>query len=153
MAFCATCGREAQEADRFCARCGTALGDATDEAPIEQAGPERSLWTGAPSKVFNPIEGVSVDYELTTERLRISQGILTRTHDEVELTRVRDVIVEQSLSQRAIGVGNVRVVASDATTPEILLHDVAEPMQVKELIRNAVREQRRKLRVRNFEDI
>jgi uncharacterized membrane protein YdbT with pleckstrin-like domain len=109
------------------------------------------IWEGAPYGLLNPIESHAIRWELTTERLRVIRGILNRSTDEVELTRVRDVSYEQSLTQRALGIGNVVVVSVDATAPMLVLHDVAEPEQVKEHIRQAVREQRQRLRVRQLE--
>jgi uncharacterized membrane protein YdbT with pleckstrin-like domain len=109
------------------------------------------LWEGAPHGLLNPIETHAVRWELTTERLRIIRGLLSRSTEEIELTRVRDVAYEQSLTQRALGIGTVTVVAADTDTPQVQLHDIVEPEQVKELIRQAVREQRQRLRVRQFE--
>jgi len=100
---------------------------------------------------LNPIESHAIHWELTTERLRVVRGILGRSTEEVELTRVRDVAYEQSLAQRALGIGTITVVGTDATSPTVVLHDVAEPETVKELIRQAVRDQRRRLRVRQVE--
>ena len=112
---------------------------------------ETTLWEGAPHGLLNPIETHAIRWELTSERLRVVRGILSRSTEEVELTRVRDVSFEQSLAQRALGIGTVTVVGTDATAPEIVLHDVEEPEQVKELIRQAVRDQRRRHRVRQVE--
>jgi uncharacterized membrane protein YdbT with pleckstrin-like domain len=124
--------------------------------PVEPAEPaepaeEAILWEGAPHGLLNPIEAHAIRWVLTTERLRIVRGLLSRSTEEIELTRVRDVSFEQSLAQRALGIGNVTVVGTDATAPEVVLHDVEEPEQVKELIRQAVREQRRRHRVRQVE--
>jgi membrane protein YdbS with pleckstrin-like domain len=79
------------------------------------------------------------------------RGLLSRSTEEVELTRVRDVSYEQGLAQRALGIGTVAVIGTDATTPTIKLHDVDEPEQVKELIRQAVRDQRQRQHVRQIE--
>jgi uncharacterized membrane protein YdbT with pleckstrin-like domain len=88
---------------------------------------------------------------LTTERLRVVRGILSRSTEEIELARVRDVSYEQSLAQRALGIGTITLIGTDATAPMVMLHDIEEPEQVKELIRQAVRDQRRRQRVRQVE--
>ncbi len=162
MPYCGGCGRQHEDDDRFCARCGRALvADAVapppapmpPPAPVDLPAPpvETTLWEGTPHGLLNPIESHAIRWVLTTERLRIVRGILSRSTDEVELTRVRDVAYEQSLAQRALGIGTVTVVGTDATTPEVVLHDVEDPEQVKELIREAVRDQRRRNRVRQVE--
>jgi len=163
MPYCPGCGHQHADDDRFCAQCGRALAsDAVAPAratpapaplpaePVEP-GEETVLWEGAPHGLLNPIETHAIRWVLTTERLRVVRGLLNRSTEEVELTRVRDVAFEQSLAQRALGIGNVTVVGTDATAPEVVLHDVEEPEQVKELIRQAVRDQRRRHRVRQVE--
>ncbi|MCC7369409.1 MAG: PH domain-containing protein [Chloroflexi bacterium] len=118
--------------------------------PAAPAG-EEILWEGTPHGLLNPIETHAIRWVLTSQRLRIVRGLLSRATEEVELTRVRDVAYEQSLAQRALGIGTITVVGTDATSPTVVLHDVEEPEQVKELIRQAVQEQRRRYRVRQVE--
>jgi len=120
------------------------------EAPPAPA-EEVILWEGTPHGLLNPIETHAIRWVLTTQRLRVVRGILSRSTEEVELTRVRDVAVEQSLAQRALGIGTITVVGTDATSPTLILHDVSEAEEVKELIRQAVQEQRRRYRVRQVE--
>src|SRR5215207_8543359 len=166
MPYCPGCGNQHAADDRFCARCGRALApDAVAPAqpapapvrapaePVEPAGPavETILWEGAPHGLLNPIETHAIQWVLTTERLRVVRGLLNRSTEEVELIRVRDVSFEQSLAQRALGIGTVTVVGTDATAPMVVLHDVEEPEAVKEMIRQAVRDQRRRHRVRQVE--
>lgn len=166
MPYCGGCGRQHADDDRFCARCGRALVDDAvapspppspervgARTPVESSDPvtETTVWEGAPHGLLNPIEKHAIRWVLTTERLRVVRGILSRATDEVELTRVRDVAYEQSLAQRTLGIGTVTVVCTDATTPEVILHDIEDPEQVKELIRETVRDQRRRHRVRQVE--
>ena len=160
MPYCPGCGHQHTDDDRFCAKCGRGLApDAV--APAQPAPPpayaptepamETIVWEGAPHGLLNPIETHAIRWVLTTERLRVVRGLLSRSTEEVELTRIRDVSFEQSLGQRALGIGTVTVVGTDATAPTVVLHDVDEPEQVKELIRQAVRDQRRRHRVRQVE--
>jgi uncharacterized membrane protein YdbT with pleckstrin-like domain len=121
------------------------------EQPASAAPGEHPLWEGTPHGLLNPIESHAIRWELTSERLRIIRGLLNRSTEEIELTRVRDVSYEQSLAQRALGIGTITVVSTDTTAPKLLLHDVDEPEQVKEMIRQAVRDQRRQQRVRQVE--
>jgi uncharacterized membrane protein YdbT with pleckstrin-like domain len=112
---------------------------------------ETTLWEGTPHGLLNPIEAHAIRWVLTTERLRVVRGILNRSTEEVELMRIRDVAYEQSLAQRALGIGTVTLVGTDMTSPEVVLHDIEDPEQVKEMIRQAVRDQRRRNRVRQVE--
>jgi membrane protein YdbS with pleckstrin-like domain len=162
MPYCPGCGHQHADNDRFCAKCGRPFMDGAVPAAAPQppapvpAAPvapavEVVLWEGTPHGLLNPIESHAIRWIVTSQRLRVVRGILSRSTDEVELTRVRDVSVEQSLAQRALGIGTVTVVGTDATTPMVVLHDIEEPEAVKEVIRQAVQEQRRRYRVRQVE--
>src|SRR5205809_356177 len=122
-------GHQPAAAERFSARCARALPPDTVPPPPPQppstlpAPPppslppapvaEQLIWEGTPHGLLNPIESHAIRWELTTERLRVVRGLLNRSTEEVELTRVRDVSCEQSLAQRALGIGNVTVVSAD----------------------------------------
>jgi len=85
----------------------------------------------------------SADYRLTNERLFLRRGIIARNVDELELYRVRDVTFTQGLLQRIMGVGNVNVTSTDASTPVLTLRGVGAPEQIKEAIRTASRASRK----------
>ena len=89
------------------------------------------------------IEKLSIRYRLTTHRLFIETGILSRELNEIELVRVDDVAVRQNLIQRIFNVGVITVIAPhDQTEPRLELQGIENPIEVKELIRNHVRRRR-----------
>ncbi len=90
-------------------------------------------------------------YELTTQRLRITRGILNRRLDELELYRVKDYVMEQPFLLRLLGLGNITIVTSDATTPTVALRAVAGVAGVREKLRNAVQAERDRKRVRELD--
>src|SRR5687767_612819 len=58
-------------------------------------------------------------YEVTTERLRLTTGILTRRTDELELYRVRDVTLVEPIWIRLFDCGNIIVTTNDTSTPTV----------------------------------
>jgi uncharacterized membrane protein YdbT with pleckstrin-like domain len=90
-------------------------------------------------------------YELTTQRLKIYHGILTRRLDEVELYRVKDYVLEQPLLLRLLGLGHVTLVTSDAITPSVKLRAIARAAIVREQLRTAVQAERDRKRVREID--
>jgi membrane protein YdbS with pleckstrin-like domain len=86
----------------------------------------------------------SCRYRLTTQRLFIRRGWLARHVDELELYRVKDVVVDQGVLQRVLGYGTVTVLSDDDTTPEVDLVRISSPIKVKELIRTQYRAARRR---------
>ena len=90
-------------------------------------------------------------YRLTTQRLFVRRGWLTKHEDELELYRVKDVRVDQGFLQRVLRYGTVTVLADDDTTPEVDLVSVSRPTQVKEMLRTQYRAARQREGVRPTE--
>ncbi|MBS5666564.1 MAG: PH domain-containing protein [Firmicutes bacterium] len=87
-------------------------------------------------------------YQMSEDRLFLSQGFLNIKDDEVLLYRVRDIDTRRNLFQRLFGVGTITVLSSDRTTPTLVLKNVKDPLFVKELIHKQVEEMKLKRRVR-----
>jgi uncharacterized membrane protein YdbT with pleckstrin-like domain len=90
-------------------------------------------------------------YELTTQRLKITQGVLNRTVGEVELYRIKDTSLVEPFWMRVFGRGNVVLLTSDRSTPEIVVEAVADAEQVREKIRAQVEAVRDTKRVREID--
>lgn len=93
----------------------------------------------------------SCSYRLTTERLFVRRGWLAKQVNELELYRVKDVVVDQRAVQRLLGFGTITVLADDDSTPAVVLAGVAAPVAVKEMIRNQYRSARQREGVRPTE--
>jgi uncharacterized membrane protein YdbT with pleckstrin-like domain len=90
-------------------------------------------------------------YELTSQRLRIRAGILNKKVDELELFRVRDYTMDQPLLLRMVGLGNLTLITSDATTPSLVMRAIPGVEAVREKLRNAVQNERDRKRVRQMD--
>lgn len=77
-------------------------------------------------------------YRVTSRTVDVERGVLDRKIDTIQLWRVRDVEFRQTLSQRMFGVGTIRLVTRDATTPEVTLEGVADARSVFEELKRAV---------------
>ena len=87
-------------------------------------------------------------YALSEDRLFLKRGFLNVHQDEVVLYRVRDLRVSQSLWQRIFGVGTVTVVSTDKSIPELVLKNIRQPNEVKELIHEYVEKMKIERRMR-----
>jgi uncharacterized membrane protein YdbT with pleckstrin-like domain len=87
-------------------------------------------------------------YELTTQRFRITRGILNRQLDELELYRVKDYVMTQPLLLRMLGLGNIHLLSSDASTPSVAIRAIAGVEDVREKFRTSVQSERDRKRVR-----
>lgn len=90
-------------------------------------------------------------YELTTQRLRITTGILNRRLDELELYRVKDYVLEEPLLFRMLKLGNLNIVTSDSSSPLIAMHAISDVHDVREKLRAAVQSERDRKRVREMD--
>jgi len=81
----------------------------------------------------------SVRYALSSQRLTIISGLLSKRTDELELFRVKDVLVTQSMWQRLLNYGSVTILSTDDSTPHLTMAGLRAPLQVKEMLRDAYR--------------
>ncbi|MFN9370134.1 MAG: PH domain-containing protein [Planctomycetia bacterium] len=90
-------------------------------------------------------------YELTTERLRVTHGILSLDVDDIELYRIKDIHVRQPILQRVCGLGSILVWSTDVTLPRCRIHaqPIATVRELREQIRMLAEEIRDRKVVRN----
>lgn len=87
-------------------------------------------------------------YAMSEDRLFTSVGFLSIKDDEILLYRVRDLDTSRNLWQRLFKVGTVTVISSDKTMPTMVLKNIKNPVEVKEMIHSMVEECKLKRRVR-----
>jgi uncharacterized membrane protein YdbT with pleckstrin-like domain len=90
-------------------------------------------------------------YEITSQRVKITTGLLSRNTSELELYRVRDYTVVEPFWLRLVGCGNVVLATADRTNPQVVLHAVPRPAALKDQIRTHTERMRRLRGVRDFE--
>ncbi|HUQ82891.1 MAG TPA: PH domain-containing protein [Gemmatimonadaceae bacterium] len=90
-------------------------------------------------------------YVLTTERLRVTTGILSTVTEDLELRRVRDSVILRPFWARVAGLGHVQIMSADASTPRVMLHAIKDPDGVQTKIRSIVQTQWAKFNVRQME--
>jgi uncharacterized membrane protein YdbT with pleckstrin-like domain len=83
-------------------------------------------------------------YELTTRRLRVREGIVTRRGRDIPLVRINDVSFEKGLLDRLLGAGRL-VVESAGEHGQILLNDIPHVEQVQGTLFRLVEEEQRRL--------
>jgi membrane protein YdbS with pleckstrin-like domain len=86
----------------------------------------------------------TVHYSLTTQRFVHERGLLWRQVDRIETIDIDDVTVSQGPIERMLGVGTVRVMSSDKTSPEFQLVGIEDVRRVATIIDEARRNERRK---------
>ncbi|MCC7003627.1 MAG: PH domain-containing protein [Gemmatimonadaceae bacterium] len=137
---------------------------------------ETQVWTGRPSQIANlgafvwcallcwlviPIFVAmwryllvrTMRYELTTQRFRVTSGVLARRTDDVELFRIKDSALTQTLFQRLFGLATISMATSDESSPVAVIASIpaGRARELREEIRNLVEDLRDRKRVREVD--
>jgi uncharacterized membrane protein YdbT with pleckstrin-like domain len=91
----------------------------------------------------------STHYRVTTQRVVVDRGILSKQLDQVDLYRIQDYRVERPLSQRMMGTGNILLFSQDRSSPAVRLHGLsADVVKLYEQLRAATEDEKRRRGVR-----
>jgi uncharacterized membrane protein YdbT with pleckstrin-like domain len=90
-------------------------------------------------------------YELTSERLKITQGVFSKVTDTLELYRVKDLETRQPFLYRLVGIENVQINTSDLTTPFVFVEAIPSEVKFGDKLRNQVESVRMQKRVREID--
>jgi hypothetical protein len=180
--YCPACGAQNDDSARFCDSCGRSLADVAEATAVTRPtmrgdqkdaqgrllasdgravgddidgspGGERLLWSGRPSWLWSPRMALTIRYRLTNQRLVVETGFVGRHTEEIDLYRINDVSVKQNPFERMVGMGDIDLTAADATTPHRVLANIGDPIRVKDLVREAARQERDRRRVLMREDV
>lgn len=66
----------------------------------------------------------SVSYRVSTRRIIIERGLLSKRLEQVDTFRIRDYVVDRPFTQRMFGTGNIHLVTMDKTTPLVDIKDI-----------------------------
>jgi membrane protein YdbS with pleckstrin-like domain len=80
----------------------------------------------------------SVRYRITNYRIDFERGIFGKKIDTLELWHVEDIRFDQSFLDRLLGVGNLLVVSSDETTPQLRMHGLPNPRPLFDTLKQRV---------------
>ena len=92
---------------------------------------ERVLWKG------RPFLSLVENYTITSERLKITTGLVSRNVENFELIRIQDIDFKQGMGDRMVGIGDINIRGHDPSNPDILLRNVSKPEEVYEILRKA----------------
>jgi len=90
-------------------------------------------------------------FELTNERLKITQGVFSKVTDTLELYRVKDIETRQPFLYRLGSVENVQLNTSDASSPLVVIDAIPSKIGLGDRIRNQVEIIRQQKRVREID--
>jgi uncharacterized membrane protein YdbT with pleckstrin-like domain len=90
--------------------------------------------------VIGYLKRIATTYTITTNRLVIRRGILSRAEQHSRVDRIQNVTTNQSVLQRLLRVGTVEFDTAAGEDDELKFSGVAEPHEVVEAVRQAQRQ-------------
>ena len=86
-------------------------------------------------------------YEITTQRIRLTEGILSKKRDQIELYRIKDITELQPFFLRMFSLGNLAMVTSDKSHSDFTIEAVPDTQKLMDELRKSVEICRDKKRV------
>lgn len=90
-------------------------------------------------------------WEVTSERIRTTTGILSKRMEEIELYRVKDTSIEEPFLYRLFRRGTIVIETSDRSSPELRIEAIAGARELREQIRGCVEKIRERKGVREID--
>ena len=90
-------------------------------------------------------------YEITTERLKTTDGVLNKVTDTLEFYRIKDIERRQPFLYRLCGIENVQLNTSDASSPLVIIQAIPREAGLADVIRNHVETVRQQKGVREID--
>ena len=90
-------------------------------------------------------------FELTTERLKITEGVFSKVTDTLELYRVKDIETRQPFVYRMFHLENIAVNTTDASSPFIFIEAIPSAVAFADKMRNQVEAVRMQKGVREID--
>jgi uncharacterized membrane protein YdbT with pleckstrin-like domain len=88
--------------------------------------------------LFSWLAVLSTEWRIFEDSIETDTGLIARRIGNVQIFRIRDLALRQSILNRLLGVGDVLVTSTDQSTPHLAIRGVRDPRAVYDTLRELV---------------